>query len=153
MAHPPFPHMFPNDVPLFAAFVLSPEGEGFTRWEFDVRVGVGIDPGPAFDPNLRAGALALTMLRIDAVGWIGATPTIFEVKPDARLSAFGQVLAYCYYFQEERGVTCRRGVITDSVTPNVVKLYRAFDIEIHLVQPATMYEIALARRKVYANGH
>ena len=152
MAKPAFPHMFPNDVPLFSAFVLSPEAEKFDRWDFDVKVGIPIDPGPAFDPQILGMAIAISLLRIDAVGFQVTQPTIFEVKPDARLSALGQVIAYCFYYQEQFGVACRRGVITDSMTPQVAKVYAAYDIQIYLVQPASTAEILLARKKVYGNG-
>jgi hypothetical protein len=148
VAKPAFPHMFPNDVPLFSAFVLSPEAEKFDRWDFDVKVGVPVDPGPAYNPQLRQMAIAISLLRIDAVGFQATQPTIFEVKPDARLSALGQVIAYCYYYQKQFGVACRRGIITDSMTPQVAEIYTAYDIAIHLVRPATSIEILLAQRKV-----
>ena len=32
MPRPPFPHMMPNDIPLFSAFVLTDFGRTFTRW-------------------------------------------------------------------------------------------------------------------------
>jgi hypothetical protein len=127
--------MMPFDVPLFAAFILSPDARPFTNWRFDVHVGAGIDPGPVFDPNLRRMAITLTQLRIDAVGYIGLTPWIFEVKPDARLSAFGQVQAYCYFFAKQNGVSCQPAIITDTITPDVADLYNHFNIKVFLVQP------------------
>ena len=149
MAKPAFPHMFPNDVPLFAAFVLTEEADVYDRWEFDVKVGVPVDPGPAYDPQLRQMAIKISLLRIDAVGFRGVTPTIFEVKPDARLSALGQVISYCYFYQKQYGIACRRGIITDSMTPQVAEVYAAYDIMIHLVRPASTSEIDLARKKIF----
>lgn len=146
MPRPPFPHMMPHDIPLFAAFVLSDEGKKFNRWEFDVHVGQGQDPGPVFEPNLRFMSLILTKLRIDAVGWEGNHPTIFEVKPDARLSALGQVIGYCHFFTKEFGVACKTAIITDTTTPDIRELYENHGITLHLVEPATNAQIARAAR-------
>jgi hypothetical protein len=134
MPKSPFPHMLPHDVGLFAAFVLSEEGQQYEQWQFDFHLGPGTDPGPIYDPVMRQVATLLTQLRVDAIGWISGEPTIFEVKPDARLSAFGQLLAYCWFWHGQYGRPCHRGVITDSMTDQVRLLYEAHDISIHLVQ-------------------
>jgi len=150
MPRTPFPHMCPGDVPLFASFVLTPEGQRYERWEFDTHLGPGLDPGDVFDPVMRKVAILLTQLRVDAIGWVGGDPTIFEVKPDARLSAFGQVLAYCWFWRQQFGQSCRRGIITSSMTDQLRTLYDAYDIEIHVVSPADTFGIQQATNWVYS---
>ena len=149
MAKSPYPHMCPGDVPLFSSFVLSPAGQAFDRWEFDTHLGTGTDPGDAFDPVMRKVAILLTQLRVDAIGWKGLDPTIFEVKPDARLSAFGQTLAYCWFWRQQFGQSCKRGIITSSITPQIQTLYDAYDIETHVVVPATPAQIVQAVNFVF----
>lgn len=141
MPKPPFPHMMPRDVPLFAAFALTPAGKRYRRFVFDLHVGDGCPPPLGYDPRLVGMAKAITQLRIDAVGWDDWGPTIFEVKPDARLSAFGQLLAYRWFFRKDYGSEAKLAVITDSDTCDVRALYQAYDIEMHLVQPATPHQI------------
>src|SRR5262245_7834065 len=147
MKRPPWPHMMPRDLPLWAGFLLSPLSKPFAKYEYDVHVGVGCDPGPAYEPSLRKMAITLTQLRMDAIGWDQQTPTIFEVKPDARLSAFGQVLAYCYYYHKQFGVRCRRGVVTDTMTPDVAELSRAHDVDSYLGAPASPDGLLEAARR------
>ena len=144
MPRPPFPHMSPYDIPLFASFVISPKGRTYNRWEFDVRVGPPTDIGPTFGEEARADALALSRVRIDAVGWDGTGPTLFEVKPDARLSAFGQIMAYKFFYCRDVGSSCKAAIITDSCRPYCALLYPAHDIGLHLVRPASPDELLAA---------
>lgn len=144
MAKPAFPHMFPRDVPLFAAFVLTPDADGFERWEFDTKVGIPRDPGPAFSPVMRQMAMALSYLRVDAIGFKANAPWIFEVKPSARLSALGQVLAYRYFWQKQNNQPAMMGVITDDITPSTAEIYRAYNVIPYLVVPAGPLKIAEA---------
>lgn len=110
----PFPHMTPGDVPLFASFVLTPEGQTYEAWAFDVHLGSGIKtPGLGDNPTIFDIGQYLTQLRVDAVGWRGGQPSIFEVKPEARLNAVGQVITYCDYYEQQFGYQCSRNVITD----------------------------------------
>jgi len=66
----------------------------FDRFDYNVRIGTGVDPGPAFPQNIRDMAIAIRSLRLDAVGWQGAAATIFEVKRRAGPENVGQLLTY-----------------------------------------------------------
>ena len=136
--------MSPYDIPLFASFLLSEEAKEFNRWEFDVRVGRGVDPGPAYNPVARNQALALSKLRIDAVGHGLHGVTLFEVKPDARLSALGQIVSYCHFYTKEIGVSCRKAIVTDNCRPDICELYDVFGVKLHMVRPATPTELIQA---------
>ena len=140
MPAPAFPHMAPYDTPLFASFLLGDAAKGYQRWEFDVSVGPGVDPGPFVDPKLRDNAIYLTQAKIDAVGWAGQIPTIFEVKPTLALSGFGQLLGYRWYFQQHTGIYANLAAITDSMNRQYRILFDAHDIEVHIVRPATQLQ-------------
>jgi len=144
MARPAFPHMAPYDIPLFASFLLSEEGRLYQRWEFDVSVGPGVDPGPFVDPKVRDNAIYLTQAKIDAVGWVGEIPRIFEVKPAISLSGFGQLLAYRWYFQQHTGTYAHLAAITDGLSAQYRPLFSAFDIDVHIVRPASQAQVFLA---------
>lgn len=148
MAPPAFPHMAPFDIPLFASFLLSQYGQSFDRWEFDVSVGPGVDPGPFVDPKLRDNAIYLTQAKIDALGWAGQIPTIIEVKPEISLTGFGQLLGYRWYYQQHTGLYAQLAAVTDYISPQYKILYDAHDIEVHVVQPATQQQVFLATEQV-----
>jgi hypothetical protein len=140
--------MAPGDVPLFASFILSDEANMWQRWDFDVSVGPGIDPGPGFDPEIRSNAIYLTQAKIDVVGWAGNIPTIFEVKPQLSIQGFGQLIAYRWYFQQHTGIYAHLAGITDYMNDMYRILYDAFDIDIYIVPHANPYKISLAVQKV-----
>jgi hypothetical protein len=64
------------------------------KFDYNVRIGNGRDPGPGFADNIRQMAIAITQFRLDAVGFKGDTPVIFEVKRDLGPAQVGQILAY-----------------------------------------------------------
>ena len=148
MPAPAFPHMAPYDIPLFCAFMLSPAADGYQRWEFDVSVGPGVDPGPYVDPKVRDNAIYLTQAKIDAVGWAGTIPTIFEVKPELSLAGFGQLLGYRWYLERHLGVQAYLAGITDFMSPQYRVLFEANDIEVFVVRPASAAQQLAAVEKV-----
>lgn len=152
MPKTPFPHMFPRDVPLFAAYVLSDQSKHIDSWSFDDRVGIPRDPGPTFDPALRQAGIWLSYLRIDATGYAKGIPWLFEVKPEARLSAFGQILAYKHYWLQQREGVPEMAIITDSTNPTMNALYRDHNIHLFLVHPGNDVDVSAARQKVYGRG-
>ena len=87
-------HMMPRDIPLFAAYYRTEEGQAYDAWEFDVFVGDPDEPGAFYPNSTRRQAMYLNSLKIDAVGWFYSTPTLIECKPNAGCSAIGQVLVY-----------------------------------------------------------
>lgn len=144
MPKPPFPHMMEHDVPLFASYVLTPDAKRFSRWEFDVHVGDGYLSGSEFDPAMFKLALEVSRLRIDAVGWDHGVPTVFEVKPRAALSAYGQILAYQKFFYRDKFIRPNMAIITDWVTPDCTWLYGEAGIQLYLVKDATFDELMVA---------
>jgi len=74
----------------------------FERFEYNVHFGVGLDPGPSFDDNIRKMAIYIRQLKIDAVGYKGVQATIFEVRRRAGPPEVGQLLTYWSVWQAQK---------------------------------------------------
>lgn len=147
----PFPHMMVHDTPLFASFVLTPDARPYTRWEFDVQVGDGHVTRAEWDPDVFRTAYDVSKLRIDAVGWQGGIPTVFEVKPMGRISGFGQLMAYKYFYRRDKGLEPNLAYITDWMPPDVATVCAAYGIRVFIVGEATEDELLAACRIVQAD--
>ena len=88
-----YPHILPPDVPVWERY-LARGGDHHKLIEYDVRVGLGRDPGPEFPENMRAMALDLSFRRIDAVAHDSHQITVIEITRYAGLTAIGQVMIY-----------------------------------------------------------
>ena len=129
-----YPHLMPNEIPLWERF-LAIWGKNFEGFEYDVRVGRGVDPGPGYEEQWRRLAIELTKKRIDAVGRRDGIVYIFEVKPQAGLSALGQLLSYRILYRETfqyRG-PLRLAVVTDRLNDDERLVYRRYLVEIYEV--------------------
>jgi len=131
-----FTHMMPGDVPLWQRFLVQ-HGEYFDRFEYDVHVGRGVELDPAWPEEIARAALALTQKRIDAMGYRGGEVWLFEVKPDAGLSALGQLLAYKILWEKENKARPINylAIITDRLNPDEKYLFEVNGIRIYIVTP------------------
>lgn len=66
----------------------------FDRYEYNVRLGDGVDPGPSYPDSSRRMWIANSMKRVDAVAVKGSLVTIIEVEENPGLTAFGQLDGY-----------------------------------------------------------
>jgi hypothetical protein len=88
-----YPGMAPREAIIFRQWMLA-HGAEYDRFEYNVRVGTGTDPGPKYPESIRNEYILNTQKRIDAVGFKGAQPTIIEVKDRATASCMSQLLTY-----------------------------------------------------------
>lgn len=88
-----FPGLLVREILIFKNWLKVHERE-YDRFDYNVRVGPGDDPGPNWPDNLRLMAVSNSQKRVDAVAWQGVIPTILEIKDRAGASALGQILAY-----------------------------------------------------------
>jgi hypothetical protein len=88
-----YPGLLPRECAILRAWLQQHEGE-YDRFDYNVRLGPGTDPGSTYADSVRQQAIANSQLRVDAVGWQGDIPTIIEVKENAGTSALGQILTY-----------------------------------------------------------
>lgn len=88
-----FPGMLPREILVFKSWLRLHEAE-YDRFEYNVRLGEGHDPGPQFPAEARRMAIMNSQKRVDAVGWKSDQPTLIEVKDRAGFSAIGQIVGY-----------------------------------------------------------
>lgn len=73
----------------------------YDRFDYNVRVGPGQDPGDAHPDYIRRMAVMNTQRRIDAIGYKGNQATLIEVKATASLTAVGQLLGYKLFWMTD----------------------------------------------------
>jgi hypothetical protein len=66
----------------------------FDRYEYNVRLGDGVDPGPSYPDSSRRMWIANSMKRVDVVAVRGGHVTIIEVEENPGMTAFGQLAGY-----------------------------------------------------------
>lgn len=87
------PGLIPQEIVIFKAW-WSEHYQEYTSYNFNVRTGLGFDPGPNYDQSVRTDMVRNSQRRIDALLYAGAQPTIVEVKYRGTPLAIGQILAY-----------------------------------------------------------
>ena len=95
-----YPGLLPDEVLVLRAWLALHQSE-YDRFDYNMRIGQGIDPGPNYSDEVRRQAILNTQLRIDAVGWKGTQPTIIEVKRRTTPSNVGQILTYDSVWRKE----------------------------------------------------
>lgn len=95
-----YPHMTGDDIAIWGRFV-DKFPDRFETVDYDFRVGEGIAAYSTEDENYARMATMLSQKRIDAIGWVGDSPTIIEVKKRVGLSTLGQVLGYRILFLKD----------------------------------------------------
>ena len=130
-----YPHMLPNELRIWDRFIQV-MGDRWERFEYDVHVGEGVDPGPGYPEKWRKLAIMLTQKRIDAVGYAEDGIWIFEVKPDAGLSALGQLLGYKVLFERDRKPSepIHLAVVTNRVFPDEKFIFDSYGVRVFVVE-------------------
>lgn len=95
-----FPGMRPREGQVMRLWLKQHEDE-YDAFDYNVRVGPGRDPGPAFSDEVRRTAIMSSQLRLDAVAWKGGRPTLIEVKDFATVSAIAQLGLYATVWRAE----------------------------------------------------
>ena len=137
-------HMFPRDLPVWATYYLSDEGQSYTGWEFDVLVGNPYDPGSFYPPQARRQAIYLNALKIDAVAWFENTPRIIEFKPDAGSGALGQVLVYQEWYRIIFGVRPLGMIVCESMSGQVESICNLLNVQVIQLEPALERDVERA---------
>jgi|SRR5215469_7892423 len=129
-----FPGMLPREVLIFKNWLVAHESE-FDSFDYNVRIGSGHDPGPAWPDYVRQQAIANTQLRIDAVAHKNGAVSIIEVKDRAGASAVGQLVTYDAVWQEgTAGLPAPNLIlVTNRVQPNILPLIKKANIRLDVV--------------------
>ena len=129
-----YPGLMPRECVLLAAWLRQHEAE-YDRFDYNVRIGAGVDPGPSWSDDIRRMAVANSQLRIDAIAWNGNSPTLIEVKDEAGPTAIGQLLSYDAVWQADNPGTPTPALIlvTDHLQANMGTVAQARGIRVDLV--------------------
>jgi hypothetical protein len=152
-----YPGLLPEETIVLRAWLRLNEGS-FQRFDYNVRVGPGDDPGPRYSAQVRADGIALTQLRMDAVGWQGlgaaalpdeisspaqvyaefpnAVATIIEVKRRAAPSNVGQLTTYYHAWVTEFPSAPAPSLVLACTlyTPNILPALRNNNIRLDVVK-------------------
>ena len=127
-------HLMPVEIELWKKF-LPRVLDQFEQFLYDVHLGEGVELDPSWPPEIARAATTLTQKRVDAIGLRPGEVWLFEVKPDAGLSALGQLLGYRSLWIRQRGPTPipRLAIVTDRVNRDERYLFESNGIVIYEV--------------------
>jgi len=130
-----FPGLLPREIIILRNWLKLQESK-YDRFDYNVRVGQGMDPGPSFSDEVRQDAILNTQKRIDAVGYRGLHVTLIEVKDRAGFSAVGQLVGYRELWQQEHrdGPPPQLLLISNRVQPDLLPVLKASGIALDLVE-------------------
>lgn len=92
-----YPAMQVDEILVWRAWLTTHQAL-YDRFDYNVAIGIEQDPGPQFTAAVRKMAIFIRSKRLDAVGWQGNTPTIFEVKRRAGPENVGQLVIYQHWW-------------------------------------------------------
>jgi hypothetical protein len=110
-----YPGLRQSEAAVLRLWLRAHEHE-YDFFSYNVRVGPGLDPGPAFSAATRKSAIDNSQKRIDAVGWSIGHATLIEVKDFALMEAIAQISLYSRLWANARTsdplprllIVCRR---------------------------------------------
>jgi len=137
-----FPGLRPEEVLVLRAWLKLHESE-FERFEYNVRVGPGQDPGPTYTEDMRRMAILNSQKRIDAVGWKSTQPWIIEVKQRAQSNAIGQLVSLDALWRNDKpfGNPPVMLLVANTLAPDVPITLARYGIQLSLV-PDVDFSIA-----------
>lgn len=92
-----YPHLLKEDRQLWEDYLAIGDNHSY-KYDYDVKVGEGRDPGDRFPDYIREMALNISKRRIDAIRLTPTEITIIEISVNAGLTQLGQLMAYpCLY--------------------------------------------------------
>jgi len=131
-----YPHLLPPDVPVWEWFLYQ-HGHLYRRFEYDVRVGPGQNPGPEIEPRLRQSAFDLSRRRIDAVGYRPGEIHVIEITKRAGLKAIGQVTAYpiLYRLTFDAPAVVKSVLVCEELLVGAVEVLAELPVEVFVSGP------------------
>jgi len=138
-----FPGMQIDEILVWKAWLAANQGS-YDRFDYNTRLGPGPDlPATLVEPY-RSGSIALGQSRLDAVGWQGGIPTIFEVERIGQPRSVGQLLTYRHLWENDNlsaaspqlALVCSsyRSAILPALEANGIDLY-TFPVDFTVLAP------------------
>ncbi len=94
-----YPHLLQPDIDLWIRYLALHETE-YLRFDYDVRIGKGRDPGNSEPKSIREMAIGLSQRRIDVVGYKPDQIQIIEITLLAGIKCIGQLETYPILYKE-----------------------------------------------------
>lgn len=131
-----YPHLLPEDIAVWERF-LHARGHQFTAFDYDVRVGIGRDPGSHYAQNIRAMAIGLSQRRIDVVAYTATAIHIIEVTRQVGLKAVGQIMAYPTLYRQtyQPNLPITPLIVAETLQPDILPVLAANTIFYDLYPP------------------
>ena len=128
-----YPGMLTAEAQIWEAFMAANPGR-VVNPDYNVRVGVGRDPGPTFTDEQRRTAILNSQLRLDVVDEEGGVWWIYEVKRSCRAGAVGQLLQYEILYEDAYPLNqpIKLAIVTDIPTLNLDRLCEKYGVSLFL---------------------
>ncbi len=129
-----FPALLPRETLVIKAWLKLHEAE-YERFDYNMRIGEGNDPGPGYSDAIRRDMVLLSQMRVDAVAWKGNLATLLEVKDRATPSAVGQLISYAHVWQLQfpANPSPLLLLVCAAFAPNIVPAVRELRITLEVV--------------------
>ena len=129
-----YPHMARRDAPLWESYIKT-HGAIFTGVAYDVALGGVVPEGVDEEDETVIGWRYSTAVKLDAVLFTPEEVWIVEVKPNASLSAIGQVLGYMLLAEREpfTDLPLIPTIITDHLNRDVQYVAEQLNVQIIVV--------------------
>lgn len=133
-----YPHLLPEDVEIWKSF-LELYGDRYVRFDYDIRVGNGRDPGPKVEPPIRQLGIDLSRKRIDAVGTTKTEYHIIEITHTANIRAVGQLFVYptLYQLTYRPDLPLRPLLVAGSLGTDIKPVLEALNLPFLICPPAS----------------
>jgi len=124
-------HMLPVEREIWDRWYQK-YGNLFYEYQYDVRVGEGIDVRPEWGDEIARMAKLLTQKRIDVVAYRPGEIWIIEVKPHVGTGAYGQIRVYEKLLRQKVGeeTVIRLAFVCETIDPDVAKILAAEGITV-----------------------
>ncbi len=139
MSVPNFPHLLPVERFIWALF-LTRFGRQWDTFDYDIRLGQGRPIDPTWPDYIQAMARGLSKKRVDAVGYKGGAPTLFEVRPVATRAVLGALQLYDFLWRETfpQGPAPARAAVVQRIDPDTLRFFQAQGDQVFIVGDAAL---------------
>ena len=126
-----YPHMLPEETKIWDAY-LEREGLPEGKISYDVHLGAGVAPDPAWPAWMAKMVWSLSTHRLDVVVERPDEVLIVELKIVAGMGAVGQLLGYEALWLKDRGVArpVRLVCICDRIEADMETVFSFYEIEV-----------------------
>jgi len=135
-----------DEILVWRAWLVIHQTE-FDRFDYNVRLGAGVDPGPTVPEPYRTMAIQIRQKRVDAVGYTAGSPTLFEVKRRAGPENLGQLLVYARLWPQQFPASPPPALVlvASDADPHTTDTLAAYNVRLDLVPTVNFSVLAPGR--------